>query len=110
MIVFSSQEIAHFRAFGFVVLRGLLDPGEAATLGEEVATALADAYGRVGAAAEPRGAGGLNGDYLYDDHGYDRERWPTWREWAAGAASSPSRQTAVERLRLLGVLGEGDPR
>ena len=46
----------------------------------------------------------------FDDERYDRERWPTWREWAAGARAVPSRQTAVERLRLLGVLGEGDPR
>jgi hypothetical protein len=45
-----------------------------------------------------------------DHRGYDRDRWPTWREWAAGVRRSPSRQTAVERLRLLGVLGEGDPR
>lgn len=45
-----------------------------------------------------------------DHKGYDRDRWPTWREWAAGARALPSRQTAVERLRLLGVLGEGDPR
>jgi hypothetical protein len=35
--------------------------------------------------------------------GYDRDRWPVWREWAAGAARSPSRTLAVERLRLLGV-------
>ena len=44
------------------------------------------------------------------DHGhpgYDAERWPTWREWAAGARHVPSRQTALDRLRLLGVVGEG---
>lgn len=35
---------------------------------------------------------------------YDKERWPAWREWAAGAASSASRRLAVERLNLLGVL------
>jgi hypothetical protein len=46
----------------------------------------------------------------YDHKGYDRDRWPTWRDWASGAAQSASRQTAVQRLRLLGVLGEGDPR
>jgi hypothetical protein len=46
-----------------------------------------------------------------DDHrAYDRDRWPTWRDWAAQAHLIPSRQTAAERLRLLGVLGEGDPR
>jgi hypothetical protein len=46
----------------------------------------------------------------YDHKGYDRERWPTWRDWAANARDRPSRQTAVERLRLLGVLGDGNPR
>ncbi len=46
----------------------------------------------------------------FDHEGYDRERWPTWREWAAGARAVPSRQVAVERLRLLGVLAGGDPR
>jgi len=43
------------------------------------------------------------------DYGSDRDRWPVWREWVAGA-TTPSRILAVQRLRLLGVLGEGDPR
>jgi Phytanoyl-CoA dioxygenase (PhyH) len=43
----------------------------------------------------------------YTDEGYDADRWPTWREWAAGAtADRPSRRTAVDRLELLGVLTE----
>jgi hypothetical protein len=43
--------------------------------------------------------------------GYDRCRWPAWREWAAGAAQIPSRAIALERLELLGVLdGEEDGR
>lgn len=46
----------------------------------------------------------------FDHEGYDRERWPTWREWAAGARAVGSRQVALERLRLLGVLGAGGPR
>lgn len=41
----------------------------------------------------------------YED--YDKDRWPVWREWAAGAAASPSRRLAVERLKLLGVIGGG---
>jgi hypothetical protein len=45
----------------------------------------------------------------YDHEVYDRERWPTWREWVAGARSIPSRHLAVQRLRLLGVLGHEDP-
>lgn len=43
----------------------------------------------------------------FDHEGYDRERWPAWREWEAGAWAVPSRQVALERLRLLGVLGQG---
>ena len=46
----------------------------------------------------------------YEPEGYDRDLWPTWREWVAGARGIASRETAVQRLRLLGVLGEGDPR
>ncbi len=43
-----------------------------------------------------------------DDAGYDRDRWVTWTEWAASPATSPaSRQTAIQRLRLIGVLGDG---
>jgi hypothetical protein len=40
------------------------------------------------------------------DYGQDTERWPAWREWAAGAAANgpASRRIAVERLELLGVL------
>jgi hypothetical protein len=40
----------------------------------------------------------------YDHEDYDRDRWPVWREWAAGAGRSPARAIAVERLELLGVL------
>lgn len=43
-------------------------------------------------------------DVEYDHEDYDRDRWPAWREWAAGAAQSASRSVAVERLKLLGVL------
>jgi Phytanoyl-CoA dioxygenase (PhyH) len=35
---------------------------------------------------------------------YDTDRWPAWREWVAGAAGSPSRGLAVERLKLLGAI------
>ena len=40
----------------------------------------------------------------YRHLGYDQERWPIWRDWVAGAAGRRSRQVAVDRLRLLGVL------
>ena len=56
------QQIVHFRTFGYVTLRGLLNPAEAATLRQEVTAALADAFGR--AATEPDDLGGISGDYL----------------------------------------------
>jgi ectoine hydroxylase-related dioxygenase (phytanoyl-CoA dioxygenase family) len=40
----------------------------------------------------------------FSHESYDRDRWPAWREWAAGAAHIPSRAVALERLELLGVL------
>jgi Phytanoyl-CoA dioxygenase (PhyH) len=43
----------------------------------------------------------------FDHEDYDRERWPVWTDWAAGASRSPSRAIAVERLTLLGILGDG---
>jgi Phytanoyl-CoA dioxygenase (PhyH) len=46
----------------------------------------------------------LASDVEYDHEDYDRDRWPVWREWAAGAKHSESREIAIERLRLLGVL------
>jgi len=58
----SYQQILHFRTFGYVTLRGLLSPAEAATLRQEVAGALADAFG--GVATEPNDLGGISGDYL----------------------------------------------
>jgi phytanoyl-CoA dioxygenase PhyH len=51
----------------------------------------------------------IEDDVEYDHEDYDRERFPVWREWAAGAPGISSRTIAVERLRLLGVLpGSGD--
>jgi hypothetical protein len=43
-------------------------------------------------------------DVEFDHEDYDRERWPVWREWAAGAGDIPSRAIARDRLELLGVL------
>jgi Phytanoyl-CoA dioxygenase (PhyH) len=60
--MFSHQEIAHFQAFGYVVLRGLLSNQEIATLRTEVTSALSDAFGGIG---RNRGdEGGIPGDYL----------------------------------------------
>ena len=58
----SHQQILHFRTFGFVTLRGLLSPAEAATLRHEVTEALTDAFGPI--ATEPADLGGISGDYL----------------------------------------------
>lgn len=56
------QQILHFRAFGYVTLRGLLSPAEAATLRHEVAGALTEAFGPVD--GRPQDLGGISGDYL----------------------------------------------
>ena len=40
------------------------------------------------------------GEFGHED--YDRDRWPTWRDWVAGAAQIPSRAIALERLRTPG--------
>ena len=58
----SHQQILHFRTFGYVTLRGLLSPAEAATLRQEVTDALADAFGQI--STEPNDLGGISGDYL----------------------------------------------
>ena len=55
------QQILHFRTFGYVTLRGLLSPAEAATLRQEVTSALTGAFGRI--ATEPNDLGGISGDY-----------------------------------------------
>jgi Phytanoyl-CoA dioxygenase (PhyH) len=46
-------------------------------------------------------------DVEFDHEDYDRDRWPVWSEWVAGAETSPSRELAVERLKLLGVIADG---
>jgi Phytanoyl-CoA dioxygenase (PhyH) len=65
-IVFSidQQQLAHFEAFGFVVLPGLLDDREVTALTAEVTTALGEAFGGIGTDSDPEGAGGIRGDYL----------------------------------------------
>jgi hypothetical protein len=50
----------------------------------------------------------IRDDVEFGHEDYDRERWPVWREWAAGAAQPPSRAIALERLKLLGVLAGED--
>lgn len=62
--MFSVQEIAHFRAFGFVVLRQLLSRHESAQLTEEVRSSLTAAFGGLGTDHDPEGTGGIRGDYM----------------------------------------------
>jgi hypothetical protein len=61
---FSQQQIAHFEAFGFMVLRGLLDQQETRALTAQVTAALGDAFGGIGTDTDPEGTGGIRGDYL----------------------------------------------
>lgn len=37
-------------------------------------------------------------------HGFDHDRWPVWRDWAANPSGDDARDTAITRLRILGVL------
>jgi hypothetical protein len=61
-VMLSHQQIMHFRTFGYVTLRALLTPGETATLRQEVASAITDAFGA--ATETDDGLGGISGDYL----------------------------------------------
>jgi hypothetical protein len=36
--------------------------------------------------------------------GFDRTRYPVWRDWLAGAAAHPRRAGVIERMRQAGVL------
>ncbi|GAA2577069.1 phytanoyl-CoA dioxygenase family protein [Actinomadura fulvescens] len=60
--LFSHTDVAHYEAFGFVVLRGLLTTAEAARLRAEVTTELTAAFGGLG--TDPGDEGGISGDYL----------------------------------------------
>ncbi|MEU3765291.1 phytanoyl-CoA dioxygenase family protein [Amycolatopsis keratiniphila] len=40
----------------------------------------------------------------YTGQGLDHEKWPVWRDWAKPNHASVVRQTAINRLRRLGVL------
>jgi hypothetical protein len=36
--------------------------------------------------------------------GFDRDRYPIWRDWLGDAAAHPSRAGVIERMRDAGVL------
>jgi hypothetical protein len=60
-VVLAYDQIRHFRAFGFVVLRGFLGALEVAGLTSEVTTELAEAFGGIGVDSD---GSGIPGDYL----------------------------------------------
>ena len=60
--MFTQQQIAHFHAFGYVLLPGLLDTDEITALKAEVTSGLGDAFGTIGRASPDEG--GVPGDYL----------------------------------------------
>jgi hypothetical protein len=36
--------------------------------------------------------------------GFDRDRYPVWRDWLDGVGAHPRRARAIERMRYAGVL------
>jgi hypothetical protein len=45
-------------------------------------------------------------DYLEQAYrGFDRERYPAWRDWLANAEGNPRRAEVVERMCRVGILG-----
>lgn len=43
--------------------------------------------------------------YEQAPRGFDRDRYPIWRDWVAGAEHHPRRVPVIERMRSAGVLG-----
>ncbi|HEX5120712.1 MAG TPA: phytanoyl-CoA dioxygenase family protein [Pseudonocardiaceae bacterium] len=62
--MFTYDEVSHFRTFGHVTLRGLLDQAETRALTDEVTTELTAAFGGLGTDDDPDHTGGIRGDYL----------------------------------------------
>jgi hypothetical protein len=46
----------------------------------------------------------MDDGFEQDFRGFDRDRYPAWRDWAAGAAGHTRRAGALERLRRAGVM------
>jgi hypothetical protein len=46
----------------------------------------------------------MDGSLEQSFRGFDRNRYPAWRDWLAGAASHPRRAAVIGRLRAAGVL------
>jgi hypothetical protein len=48
----------------------------------------------------------MNDSFEQAFRGFDRDRYPVWRDWLADAAAHPGRAPVIERLRLAGVLDQ----
>jgi hypothetical protein len=87
MFSFSQQQIAHFQAFGFVVLRGLLNEAETAALTREVNAALSDAFGGSGTGTskwnrvEVRHEAPVRREALGTEGGASPPRWAVAAAW-----------------------------
>jgi hypothetical protein len=46
----------------------------------------------------------IHDGFEQDFRGFDKERYPVWRDWLAGAAIHPRRSALIERMRAAGVL------
>lgn len=46
----------------------------------------------------------LEGGFEQDFRGFDRDRYPAWRDWAAGAPADRRRAATLARLRRAGVM------
>ena len=62
--MFNRQHIAHVRAFGFMVLAGMLSRGGVTVLRAQVRAPLAEAFGGIGTNDDSDGPGGIRGDHL----------------------------------------------
>jgi hypothetical protein len=47
----------------------------------------------------------MNDAFEQSFRGFDRERYPAWRDWLANPGHHPGRASVIERLRAAGVLG-----
>ena len=46
----------------------------------------------------------VNDSFEQTFRGFDRTRYPVWRDWLAGAAAHPRRAGVIERMRQTGIL------
>ncbi len=46
----------------------------------------------------------MNDSFEQKFRGFDRDRYPIWRDWLAAASVHPRRRPAIDRMRAAGVL------